>query len=502
MIKNAIVKTFSIFLFLSALSALLIFKSYERDLEGVRTQASETASLQSEKVSIYLADLKIKIELWRKYFSGWEQFSEKSYLEYARYFTLLTPSVLAVNYTEDGVTLSYVYPLEGNEKALGKSLLKHPDDEIRNLAIKGLDRDEVVFTPPVDILQGGKAVIFYAPVKYRNGSSGWLNIVIRIDRLFSEFLRSNLTRLSKTSIVDKATGRYLHKGFEISNEEETVKREIEFEGRTFVFITDIYYNAKLLYEKYLDFTLYIIFILFLLSLSLYFYFKKIDDERGNLVNAKSEKNLLRIMFHDLSNPLSVVQLYALDMEERYKDEPSLPKMLKRIKQMIEIISSIRHLDYLNRDVSKIDKKRIVFKDLFDDLLQINQDLIQLKSLRVTVVNPENLELSLRIPYELLKNEIINNLLNNAIKFATIETEIKIEIFSHKIKITNKSIPINPDILEDLNLIRPTESRAVNHSTKGHGLGFFIAKILSKKFALKLSIEQDLAKSEVYTILRF
>lgn len=500
--KNAIIKTFCIFLIMCILSALLIKKSYIRDLEWVRNQASETASLQSEKVSIYFSDLKIKVELWRKYFSGWEEFSEKTYRDYARYFTLLTPSVMAVNYSQDGVTLSYVYPMLGNEKALGKSLLKHPDEEIRKLAIKGLSKDELIFTPPVDILQGGKAVIFYAPVKYLNGTTGWLNIVIRIDQLFSQFLQSNLARLSKTSIIDKETGRYLHKGFEITNEEDTVKKEIEFEGRTFVFVTDIYFNAKLLYEKYLDFMLYIIFILFLLSLSLYFYFKKIDDERGNLVNAKSEKNLLRIMFHDLSNPLSVVQLYALDMEERYKEEPALPKMLKRIKQMIEIISSIRHLDYLNRDVSEIDKKRIVFKDLFDDLLQINQDLIQKKSLRVIVANPEDLEVSLRIPYELLKNEIINNLLNNAIKFATPETEIKIEIYSHKIKITNKSIPINPDVLEDLNLIRPTESRAVNHSNKGHGLGFFIAKILSKKFALKLSIEQDLGSSEVYTVLRF
>ncbi|MFT6069231.1 MAG: signal transduction histidine kinase [Bacteriovoracaceae bacterium] len=500
--KNAIIKTLIVFLILTSLSGLLISKSFQRDMVGIKGQALDTSALQAEKIEIYLKDLLIKIGLWQKYFESWDEFSEEEYRIYARYFTLLAPSVQAFNYVDSESMLIHTYPSKENIKALGRRLLEHPDSEIRNLFIKGMSQENVTFSPPVDIFQGGKAIIFYAPVKFKNGDHGWQNIVIRIDKLLSIFLMSNARRHSSISIIDKETGRYFYKGFEQADEDHVVRSELEFEGRTLMFETDISLFAGNLKEKYTDFLLYIVFILFLLSLSLYFYFRKIDEVQSSLINAKSEKNLLRIMFHDLSNPLSVVQLYAYDLAEKNPEEASLPKMLKRIQQMIEIISSIRHLDYLNRDVSEMEKKRINFNELFEDLLQINQDLIAKKNLKVEFKNQKNLELMLRIPFELLKNEIINNLLGNAIKFSKESSTIEIEVLEDKLIITNISVPISADVLDDLNMIRPTESRAVSHSTKGHGLGFFIAKILSKKFNLALRIEQDKEKQEVRTILGY
>ncbi len=500
--KNAIIKTILVFLILSSFSALFISKGFERDLVGIKEQALDISALQSEKIEIYLKDIFIKIGLWQKYFESWPQFSETEYRTYARYFTLLAPTVQAFNYVDSNSYVLHTYPAKINLKAHGQNLKEHPDKEIRKLFLEGIGKRNIVFSPPVDILQGGKAIVFYAPVNFKNGDYGWQNIVIRIDKLLSSFLTSDAKRYSSISIIDKSTKRYFHKGFESTVEDNIVRTELAFEGRVLLFESDISSFKNRLIQKYTDFLLYIVFIIFLLCLSLYFYFRKIDEVQSSLVNAKSEKNLLRIMFHDLSNPLAVVQLYAYDLSEKNPEEASLTKMLKRIKQMIEIISSIRHLDYLSRDVSDMEKKRINFKELLEDLLQINQDLILRKRLKIEVKNQKNLELMLRIPYELLKNEIINNLLGNAIKFSKDDTTIYIEVLEDKLIITNSSIPISPDVLEDLNMIRPTESRRVNHSTKGHGLGFFIAKILSKKFNLALSIEQDKEKGEVYTVLNY
>lgn len=500
--NKPLAKTFLISLILSILSAVFVYESYKHDLNGIRSQAKDSATLQSEKVKIFLDDLKIKIGLWQKYFETWDRFSVRGYQDYARYFSLLTPSVANFNFTNKDYILAHVFPSTDGAMVLGKNLRKHPDKEIRKIILEGLSTSEITLTPPVEIYQGGRAIVFYAPIKFKKGEGGWLNIVIRTDKLLSEFLASKATLHTKFSISDKETGRFLLNGIQSNEKKHSVVIEQQFEGRMFIFESDISFFTDRLFEKYKDFSLYIFFILFLLGLSLYFYLAKIDEVQSSLVNAKSEKNLLRIMFHDLSNPLAVVQLYAYDLQEKNPEEASFGKMLKRIKQMIEIISSIRHLDYLNRDVSEIEKKKINFKELFDDLLYINQDLVLTKRLKIEVENPKELVLMLRIPFELLKNEIINNLLSNAIKFAKVDTVIRIEVFENQIVIINKSIPISADVLDDLNLIRPTESRAVNHSTKGHGLGFFIAKILSKKFSLGLSIAQDKVKEEVYTTLTY
>ena len=68
--------------------------------------------------------------------------------------------------------------------------------------------------------------------------------------------------------------------------------------------------------------------------------------------------------------------------------------------------------------------------------------------------------------------------------------------------TNKSTPIPASVLKDINEVKPTESRTQGIVGKGHGLGIFIAKILSRKFQLKLKISQDTKTNEVFTYLYF
>ncbi|CAH9067151.1 Sensor histidine kinase RcsC [Pseudoalteromonas holothuriae] len=82
------------------------------------------------------------------------------------------------------MVLQYIYPLSGNEQALGLNYLTHPTQSTE--AIQAKDSGEIVLAGPLDLLQGGQALIARVPVLDRNNNFwGLLSVVIDTEKLFS-----------------------------------------------------------------------------------------------------------------------------------------------------------------------------------------------------------------------------------------------------------------------------------------------------------------------------
>ncbi|BBN80071.1 hypothetical protein PA25_00560 [Pseudoalteromonas sp. A25] len=81
--------------------------------------------------------------------------------------------------------LQFIYPLKGNEKALGLNYLTHPTQSIE--AIEARDSGEIILAGPLELLQGGKALIARVPVTDKNANFwGLLSVVIDIKALFAK----------------------------------------------------------------------------------------------------------------------------------------------------------------------------------------------------------------------------------------------------------------------------------------------------------------------------
>jgi len=498
--KRSFINSLVIFVVLTIISALFVFTSYQNERNIIEAQSNDIIILQKERIYNHLENILNMVQFMQTKFRNWETFDEKNFDTLANNFLTLNPSALAFNFVNDKNIIARVFPLHKNRMALGKDLSNHPDAEIKSIFVKGLDKDRITLTPPVNLYQGHRAIIFYAPVIFKDNTYGWLNILIQIDKTFENFLKVNAPLSSHISIIDKKSKRYLFN--ENSIGELRLDKEFRFHNRILIFSSDI--SAKVMPSKDRHWRQlgFIQCLILLLCITLYFYFKSNEKIIESFISTKSEKNLLRILFHDLTNPLSIVQLYGLSLQEKYPSDPEVPKQLIKIQQMTEVITSIRHLDYLNREVKEVKPVKFNINELFENLTLLNKDLINKKNLNIIVDNNENITKELRVPYELFKNEIVNNLFNNALKFSYDKTDITIEVSNSALKIINKSEPIPSKVLKDINQLKPTESRTEGIVGKGHGLGMFIAKILARKFELDLKIEQDPKKKEVYTILTF
>ncbi len=88
----------------------------------------------------------------------------------------------ALELTDQGV-ITHIYPLIGNKNAIGYDILK---DSLRNKeAIKAIKLRSLFFAGPIDLIQGGKAIVGRLPLYKGNEFIGFSAVVIKLNTLLS-----------------------------------------------------------------------------------------------------------------------------------------------------------------------------------------------------------------------------------------------------------------------------------------------------------------------------
>lgn len=84
------------------------------------------------------------------------------------------------------LVIRYIYPLEGNEAALGLDYRESPE-QISSIET-AIEAGDIVIDGPVHLVQGGKALIGRLPVYERDGGEMWgiISVVIDHERLFRD----------------------------------------------------------------------------------------------------------------------------------------------------------------------------------------------------------------------------------------------------------------------------------------------------------------------------
>tara|TARA_Y100001980_G_C14556924_1_gene354266 strand:- start:92741 stop:94912 length:2172 start_codon:yes stop_codon:yes gene_type:complete len=86
----------------------------------------------------------------------------------------------ALELTQKGI-ITHVYPLEGNEKAVGLDILNHAPASAE--AKKAIERGNLFFAGPLELVQGGLAVVGRLPIYIENEFFGFSVTVIRLQTL-------------------------------------------------------------------------------------------------------------------------------------------------------------------------------------------------------------------------------------------------------------------------------------------------------------------------------
>ncbi len=225
----------------------------------------------------------------------------------------------------------------------------------------------------------------------------------------------------------------------------------------------------------------------------------------NIAEIKTMDNLRRDLVanvsHDLRTPLATIQGYietimiksaSISNEERNKHMKTILDSTERLKKLVEELF----------ELSKLEAKEKVPKPEAFSIAELVQDI---KQKNEVIASKKNINLTINFDEELpfvyadigMMERIIQNLLDNAIKFTQengkISIDLKKKTESVEIKITDSGRGIAssdlPNIFDRFN----RKERIEKNTNKGLGLGLAIVKKMLEVHNLEISVESKLEK---------
>ncbi len=196
------------------------------------------------------------------------------------------------------------------------------------------------------------------------------------------------------------------------------------------------------------------------------------------------KNLTNTMAHDLKSPLMSISGYAENLRDNLNTEKQpyyTQAILNNVQYMNGIIESVLYLSKMEEGKLNLKKQSVHIRELFEKLVADREVSLQERELKVEMAGDVVLEADAT-----LLEQLLCNLLDNAVKYASKNTAICVMMMDKEISIQNACE-------EDLSSMEDTlcQPFVVGDTTrsnrKGSGLGLAIAKNICELHGFRLEL---------------
>ena len=153
-----------------------------RELDYVRYTVKEEAKKIEQLVTFQTRE---KLLALKRMGQRWETSGGTPYNQWlsdAENYVSQLNGLKAMEWVDSTYHVRWVVPLKGNEKAQGLDVLYNVE---RQQVLKGAaEKTSITLTPPIDLVQGYKAFIAYAPVKVNGKFDGFITGIFDINQFF------------------------------------------------------------------------------------------------------------------------------------------------------------------------------------------------------------------------------------------------------------------------------------------------------------------------------
>lgn len=204
-------------------------------------------------------------------------------------------------------------------------------------------------------------------------------------------------------------------------------------------------------------------------------------EKREMEKKHAEKDeLIRIVSHDLRNPLVGIIGFSELMKEEVQDAEHR-RMLEYIESagnsMLDVVSVLLNSEYIRNEAFIIKRKRLDAAELARDVIDLHRPLALLKDLNLTVEMPD--DLTCNLDPEKWK-QIVSNLLSNAVKFSAPggNVELTLEAYENrrkhlKLRISDNGIGMPAHMVENLFSGKESIRRSGTDGEQSTGFGMYI-----------------------------
>jgi signal transduction histidine kinase len=213
----------------------------------------------------------------------------------------------------------------------------------------------------------------------------------------------------------------------------------------------------------------------------------------------SKEGLLHILVHDMANPISVISHHGHQLLNRHKkDGDTESDDFKRISQCTSSAKNIMDIVHAVRSIEAYEsgKKPLILRPIninvsIHNVLKILNTKITRKKINI-VMNVEDDRLVSGIE-TVIEQQIVSNILTNAIKFSELNSEIKISINRYdeeflKMSIRDYGIGIPEKLISYIFDPKFATSRSGTSGEEGTGFGMPIAFKAMKTLGGKITVQ--------------
>lgn len=216
---------------------------------------------------------------------------------------------------------------------------------------------------------------------------------------------------------------------------------------------------------------------------------------------KQNKTLVNILCHDLSTPLTVLNFYFDEIlfEQQSAIHTKYGSKAKRsLQTLLDIVAKVKELQAIGFGKKNIEFQKVDLNELVSELIIDFENQLADKKIKIEFINLTNSIVFIKGDRELLKNQILANLMSNAIKFSFEMTSILIQIKEEngiiEFSIEDRGIGIPDELIPNLFSLTQKTSRMGTYNEKGTGLGLPLVHACLEIMGGKIKVE-SLAKED-------
>lgn len=525
--KTLRLRTFLVFtlILLAALGCMHLLHSYQEKEEKLK--ASYTAEFTIRRIESQLNRYLAESDLMKRLLESDYEINEEQFSILSEMMQDDAHVIEVHELAQDGI-VSMVYPVSGNEEAIGLDMLQHPARKKEaNLA---KESGEYTIAGPFELAQGGTGVLLFNPIYITddtNRSSFWgfSILVINWERFLEEIHMDGLEEASFEYRIwkkDMTTGEKITIAQSSSHmSSNTLEVSCTVPNDTWYFeIAPIHGWVT---RAQIWFGILIAFVLAGVISTGYFQYatrhykdylyaeriKRIAKEASEANEAKTR--FLFNMSHDIRTPLNAIIGYASLMEQHIDDrERSLNYLQKILSSSSLLLSLINYvLEMARIESGKMELKSEVgyFPDLITSLQAVSEPQGQKKHLQIDWNT--DLQHNYIICDRTKIREIFLNIISNAIKYTDESGKVTISLkeiaaeqegyAAYEFVVEDNGIGMSEDYLPHIFEEFSRERSSTESKVTGAGLGLPIVKSLVEMMGGSIYVKSKPNEGTRFTI---
>lgn len=468
-----------------------------------KLKASYTAESTVRHIESQLSQYLVKSNILKKMIESGEEVNDENFAKWAKYLQDDQGILKAVELAPNGV-VSQIYPLKGNERAMGLNMLKHPNRKLE--ASLARNSGEYTIAGPFELTPGGIGALLFEPIYTtdRNGDETFWGFAILVFD-WEKFIKDvGLDELENTSYhyqiwkKDMQTGEYIS----IAQCKEPINKdtlEVECDVPNDTWYVDIAPKNGWIsrFQLWIDSLIYMMLAILLtvvywqMAMRRYREVVYTDEimrsEREARSANEAKTRFLFNMSHDIRTPMNAIIGFADLIKKNMNDPDKVRDYIEKIQSsstlLLSIINHVLEMARIESGEVTLSEQVGNIQELVTSIETVFEPTIQKKKLICSY--EANVEHEYVICDETKVREIFLNIIGNAVKYTEQGGNIRVSVTEfpdHEQKIATYRIVVkdNGSGMSEEYLPHIFETFSREHSStevrvEGTGLGLPIVK---------------------------